>query len=228
MKNLARILVIIVLGALLPAISLATPMFITDKVTVNILATPSPTSEVIAQMSTGDKIEMLRSEGDYSEIKTADDKIGWLLMQYLSDEEPMQKVFSQLVAKHRTVKNELKTAQIKIQKMNKLGKQVGNFKKTSKELKISQTMIKQLQETLDKKNIELTRMRGRLSQLPQGRGKIRPVSLAGETSIGTRIQTLPLSMLFITLGITLLLGTFIGYHWLDHKIRKRHGGIRFY
>ena len=62
-------------------------------------------------------------------------------------------------------------------------------------------MIKQLQETLDNKQIELTRMKGRLNQLPRAQ-HIRPVGLTGTPSISSRLQKLPLNILFATLGTT--------------------------
>jgi SH3 domain protein len=96
----------------LPLVSQAA--FITDKIVVEVHAERFDQGPVLKKLSSGSRVEVLMSDGQYSRIRTNDNVTGWVKSDYLSNEKPTQLEYLELLARSKTLENKLKAAEDKL------------------------------------------------------------------------------------------------------------------
>jgi hypothetical protein len=70
------------------AAAAAQPMFVTDKVVLNVYENPSTAGVKIATLQTGDAVETLDTVQDYVRVRLATGQEGWVRTGYLSVQAP--------------------------------------------------------------------------------------------------------------------------------------------
>lgn len=66
----------------------AEPMFVADKLVLNVYAEPDQESERVATLETGDKVEMLEQLGTLMHVQLEDGREGWVGANYLTTDTP--------------------------------------------------------------------------------------------------------------------------------------------
>lgn len=219
--------------------------YITDKVVIEIHSLIGEQGLVITSLSSGTPVEVISTEGEYTQIQTEDNKKGWLHSNYLSFEKPASLEYLQLLGKYKNLTKDLQDAQAKLSRNQELEKTAKAAEFSRDELNKSKKQIqgldKQLKDTshqLDEANQKIASLEKSLatqassSKLPESAAKI-----ALEKKSTVEIQPLqvdqgPFKVPFIWSAVamifTFIIGIVTGMKWLDHRIRKRHGGVRFY
>jgi SH3 domain protein len=104
----------LVMGLLLSLPLLAQAAFITDKIVVNVYSERFEQGTVLKKLSSGSKVEVLMSDGQYSRVRTNDNVTGWVKSEYLSNEKPTQLEYLELLARSKAMEAKLKTAEDKL------------------------------------------------------------------------------------------------------------------
>lgn len=101
-------------GMMLCAAGGAHAAFITDKIVVNVYAQRFDQGTVLKKLPSGTEVTVLMNDGQYSQVRTADNITGWVASTFLSNEKPLQLEYLDVLAKTKTLEAELKAAQEKL------------------------------------------------------------------------------------------------------------------
>jgi len=103
----------LLLGILMGATGLAHAAFITDKIVVNVYAQRFDQGTVLKKLPSGTEVTVLMNDGQYSQVRTADNITGWVASTFLSNEKPLQLEYLDVLTKVKNLEAELKAAQEK-------------------------------------------------------------------------------------------------------------------
>lgn len=227
-------LLLILLSALTGSIACADDMYVTDQLLVGIYPDRSLAGSPVTLLKSGARLEIVQRDGQVVEVKTSDNKTGWLKASYLTLEPPAQ---SQL-AKHKKKIEDL-NARIKRQ-WTKAANAENNLKKVEAEnLKLQQQLEQLTKQTASGKNqsVELKQqlqqmqnerkeLTGQLEQL----GNERDTLASSNAELSSELESIEggdrwkwFTAAFV---ITFIIGLIVGIALLDKIHRKRHGGFR--
>ena len=85
--------------------------YVTDSIKITLRTGPSIENRVISMLSSGQALEMMESEGDWSHVRYVDEKEemkeGWVLTRFIIDRMPWQKQALSLEAENASLKKNL-------------------------------------------------------------------------------------------------------------------------
>ncbi len=83
-----RFLTTLIIGCLIscPASLWAKTMYLTDRIEVGLRSGPGIEQRIIVMVKTGDRVEVLEGDQNWSKVRLADGKIGWLATRFLVDQ----------------------------------------------------------------------------------------------------------------------------------------------
>lgn len=231
--------------------------FITNQIEVDLYTLPFDEGEKLGTISTGTRVDVISSNGEYARIRTDNNLLGWVPARYLSDEfsstadiEALELKTSELQAELQTSRNNVASAQ----------KKARDTAKVQAELNKSLRRIKELEATL-KNNTrtstgtadELVQLRSHNAALEQRLGAVllvngRQAIKINDASASTADNAVEETDLLdpvteqandVSFRLTtewfigsiisaIIIGIIIGFIWLDKRIRSRHGGFRLY
>jgi len=229
--------------------------FITDKLSVELFSSTFQRGIVVTTVKTGAIVEVIDTDGDFRKVRTQDGQEGWLHSKYLSTEKPTQVNYLQLMAKHQLLEQELQQLRNDSANSAELEKQQAVLAKTRNDLNQAQKTISGLQSELKAKASALEQNQQQLAALQaqakqtEQKAAATPAETPAETKAAeeppaTPVETSPmqasmpvnpefnldypiaLKWLLAAMLLSILLGGYLGYSWLDNKIAKRHGGVR--
>ena len=203
---LLRVTLAIVLIATMAPLR-AEPMFVVDKLVLNVYAEPDQASERVATIETGDAVETLEQLDDFTRVRLADGREGWVGANYLTREAPA-------ATRLQVLEKEQKAAAQKSEKQFK--EQIADLQKQNAAL---QDEVKKLKEAAAKAPVET---------LPPVAEQPREVVEADRASPNAEGRW---HFAWIWAPLTLLAagaGYIAGYQTLARKIRKKFGGVDIY
>jgi len=227
---------------------MAETAYIVDQLLVGLHQQKDINSPIIKVLSTGTKVEIIRHEGDFAEIRelTAD-KIGWVDASYLMLGKPAKLQLAELQDKIKDLESQqsIQAAQtIKAEneeKVKKLNKQIEDLKQnlSSEKLKAGELEAKISQQEKKLAKIEAKDDDNRIAELEKQNSELQSqlnVTRQEKPELITPSgNQLPLMQLLsflkekpvqILLGILILAAFLFGRHWEDRKNRRKHGGFR--
>ena len=92
--------------ALASSVSHAETTYVNDQLIVGVTATTEAESERVAQVKSGDKLEVIERDGDQTHIKLSNGKDGWVKSSYLTNEPPPQVRLTERTAEVEKLKTE--------------------------------------------------------------------------------------------------------------------------
>lgn len=127
---------------LCPASLWAKSMYITDRIEVGLRSGTGIEQRIIAMLKTGDRVEWLEGDKNWSKVKLSDGKIGWLATRFLVDQiRPVSSLDPKLQEELRKLKE---TNQDLVREKEGLIQEKNKLLQTSEELnKLSQTLQQQ-------------------------------------------------------------------------------------
>ena len=84
-KHLMMIIIPLILCS---SITHAKTVYITDNIIITVRKKPSLDSKVVDQLTSNEKVDLLRTEKSWAKISYNDNKIGWVLERFLTKETP--------------------------------------------------------------------------------------------------------------------------------------------
>ena len=114
-----QIILIVVLGICITGQwSWAEQAYVTDNLKITLRTGPSTSNKIIGMLSSGNLVDLLGSEGDWSQIRTQgagnNAKEGWVLSRYLMTREPWKEKANLLVEENTRLKEQLTPAENKL------------------------------------------------------------------------------------------------------------------
>jgi hypothetical protein len=84
----------------------AEPIYVIEQLVVSVASAPGPDGERIAQVKSGDKLELIEREAEEAHVRLPNGKEGWIKASYLSAEEPLQHRLTERTAEVEKLKQE--------------------------------------------------------------------------------------------------------------------------
>ncbi len=241
-----HILSVLLLGA--PSVVLA-ESYITDTLNVGVYASDTLTGEPLIYIKSGDRVEVLESNGDKRMVLTESEEVGWVRATFITTREPLIKQLEKAKQDIVELESELEAEQKKhgslAEKEKEATKSVGwmraEMNKARKNAEELEAKLKALQKTQQaqaaEKKTELSDAdQSELDVLQQEKDaleqQLAATLLINENEPPVESDSGFSWMPYVWPLITLLLGGALGaaicYRWFDRRLTERFGGIRFH
>lgn len=123
----------------------AQTLYVDDIRRITFRTGPGIAHKVIDSLESGAKVEVIKQEGGWSQVRLADGKVGWILSRYLTDTPPTRLQLARMKAQHES-----------------LNEQVESLKQENQELA---DQNQRLTEELSEKDAQLAALRESYSEL---------------------------------------------------------------
>ena len=192
---------VIGLLALLPMLSAAETGYVTDRLVLGLHQAEDTSDRAFRSLESGQEFEVLSRDRLYARIQLPDGTQGYVKAAYLVYDKPAKLIVSQTQAEVERLTTELEEAR-------------QAFAEPAAVIDKLKADAAALQDDLDTNRV-------RVEELEKEN--------AAYQSRAARYQySLPVSWVGGAIGVCLIAGFLFGLWWVDHRSRKRHGGIRIY
>ena len=187
--------------ALLPVLAAAETGYVTDRLLLGLHQAEDTSDRPFRSLESGTRLEVLNRDRLYARVRLEDGTEGYVKAAYVVYEPPAKLIVNEAQAEVERLTTELEEA-----------------KTAFAEPAAVIDSLKAETETLE---AELAAARTRVDELEEDN--------AGYRSRAARYQySLPYKWVGGAIGVCLVAGFLVGLWWVDHRSRKRHGGIRIY
>lgn len=183
----------------LPALAAAETAYVTDVLRLNIYSSPDFSGSAVRTLVSGDAFEVLVRERLATQVELPDGTRGYVRSAYIVAEKPARLIVAETQAELDRVNAEL--AQTR-----------AAFADPAAEIDALNQRISGLNEELSTRQGANAELAGRVERL--------------ENAADRYSNSVPLSWSLGALLVALVGGFLGGVKYVDHQIRRRHGGIR--
>ena len=194
-----KYLLILSLLVLLPSLSTAETVYVTDMLKLSVHEKPQSKGNKITTLSSGDPITVLETVPGYSKIRTQGNEIGWTKSAYLVKDKPPRLIVDQLTQQLQSLQQRSASA------LEEVNKARGSATEYQELLQANQQSLEQTQQQLEtavNKNNDY------------------------ESSMEQYQSSIPLKLFLIACVVLFIIGVALGWFILDYRQRMRHGGYR--
>ncbi|MCK5325760.1 MAG: TIGR04211 family SH3 domain-containing protein [Woeseiaceae bacterium] len=192
---------VIGLSLLLPLLAAAETGYITDRLILGLHQAEDTSDRAFRSLESGQEFEVLSRDRLYAHVRLPDGVEGYVKAAYIVDVKPAKLVVSETQAEVDRLSAELEESR-------------QAFAEPAAAIAALKADASALQENLD---------------ASQARANELEEENASYLSRAERYQySLPYSWVIGAIGACLIAGFIVGLWWVDHRSRKRHGGIRIY
>lgn len=192
---------VIGLSLLLPLLATAETGYITDRLILGLHQAEDTSDRAFRSLESGQEFEVLSRDRLYAHVRLPDGVEGYVKAAYIVDVKPAKLVVSETQAEVDRLSAELEESR-------------QAFAEPAAAIAALKADASALQENLD---------------ASQARANELEEENASYLSRAERYQySLPYSWVIGAIGACLIAGFIVGLWWVDHRSRKRHGGIRIY
>ena len=189
------------LFVLLPVLAAAETGYVTDRLMLGLHQAEDTSDRPFRSLESGTAFEILSRDRLYARVRLADGTEGYVKAAYVVDEPPAKLIVNQAQAEAERLTRELEEAK-------------AAFAEPA-------AVIDSLKSQAAALESELEAARTRLDDLEEDNAKYQ--------SRAERYQySLPYTWVGGAIVVCLIAGFLGGLWWVDHRSRKRHGGIRIY
>jgi SH3 domain protein len=192
---------IIGLLILLPVLAAAETAYVTDNLRLGLHAAEDTSDRAFRYLESGQPMEILIRDRNYANVRLPDGTEGWVKAAYLVDDKPAKLIVAETLAERDRLAAELAEAR-------------EAFAEPA-------AVIDQLKSDAAGLQAELDAARSQVGALQEENASIQGMKERYRGSV-------PLTWVGGVIAVCLVGGFLIGLWWVDHRSRKRHGGIRIY
>ena len=186
---------------LLPTLAAADTAYVTDNLRLGLHQAEDTSDRAFRYLESGQAMEILIRDRNYANVRLPDGTEGWVKSAYLVDEKPAKLIVAETMEERDRLASELEQAR---------------------------AAFAEPAATID----ELRNQSGQLStELEDARAQITALREENASIQGLKEQyrgSVPLQWVGGVILVCLIAGFLLGLWWVDHRSRKRHGGIRIY
>ena len=199
--RLALVNLTVVILTMLPLTAVAETAYVTDNLRLGLHQSENTSDRAFRMLDSGQALEVLYRDGSYANVQLPNGMQGFVKAAYLVSEKPARLIVAETIAERDALRDELNA--------------------TKEALAEPAAAIAALESRRDELSASLESAQSQIAGLQQ-----QNESLGG---LQKRYKgSLPLSWVAVALAVVLIAGFLLGNWWVDHRIRKRHGGIRIY
>jgi SH3 domain protein len=199
--RLALVNLTVVILTLLPLTAVAETAYVTDNLRLGLHQSADTSDRAFRMLDSGQALEVLYRDGNYANVQLPDGMQGFVKAAYLVSDKPARLIVAETIAERDALRDELNA--------------------TKEALAEPAAAIAALETEKQELSASLASAQSQVADLQQ-----QNESLSG---LQERYRgSLPLSWVAVALAVVLIAGFLLGNWWVDHRIRKRHGGIRIY
>ena len=186
---------------LLPVLAAAETAYVTDNLRLGLHAAEDTSDRAFRYLESGQPMEILIRDRNYANVRLPDGTEGWVKAAYLVDDKPAKLIVAETLAERDRLAAELAEAR-------------EAFAEPA-------AVIDQLKSDAAGLQAELDAARSQVGALQEENASIQGMKERYRGSV-------PLTWVGGVIAVCLVGGFLIGLWWVDHRSRKRHGGIRIY
>jgi SH3 domain protein len=186
---------------LLPAVAAAETAYVTDNLRLGLHAAEDTSDRAFRFLESGQAMEILTRDRNYANVRLPDGTEGWVKSAYLVDEKPAKLIVAETIEERDRIASELEAAK---------------------------AAFAEPAATIDELRAQSTRLS---TELDDARAEIEALREENASIQGLKEQyrgSVPLAWVGGVIALCLAVGLLVGLWWVDHRSRKRHGGIRIY
>ena len=186
---------------LLPVMAAAETGYVTDRLMLGLHQAEDTSDRPFRSLESGTEFEILSRDRLYAHVRLADGTEGYVKAAYVVYEPPAKLIVNQTQAEVERLTTELDEAK-------------AAFAEPA-------AVIDSLKAETATLESDLETARARVEELEEDNARFQ--------SRAERYQySLPYTWVGGAIGVCLIAGFLVGLWWVDHRSRKRHGGIRIY
>ena len=186
---------------LLPALSIAETAYVTDLLRLGLHQAEDTSDRAFRTLESGQEMEILSRTRLYARIRLPDGTEGYVKAAYLVDEKPAKLIVAEAQAETARVQQELNDVRAALAE-------------PAQTIDALQSEVDSLTASLAESNAALGDERAAREKLESRQDRYR--------------YSLPASWVLAAIIVCVIGGFLLGLWWVDHRSRKRHGGIRIY
>lgn len=186
---------------LLPVLAAADTAYVTDNLRLGLHQAEDTSDRAFRFLESGQAMEILVRDRNYANVRLPDGAEGWVKSAYLVDEKPAKLIVAETIEERDRLASELEQAKAAF----------AEPAATIDELRNQSTQL----------STELDDARAQIAELREENASIQGLKDQYRGSV-------PLQWVGGVIAVCLVAGFLIGLWWVDHRSRKRHGGIRIY
>lgn len=185
----------------LPLTAIAETAYVTDNLRLGIHQAEDTSDRAFRMLESGQPLEVLYRDGSYAAVQLPDGVQGFVKANYLVTEKPAKLILAETFAERDALLAELNA--------------------TKEALAEPAAAIAGLESDRDELSAKLQGAEAQIVELTQQNEDLGGLQERYKGS-------LPLTWVAAALPVMLIGGFLLGMWWVDHRMRKRHGGIRIY
>lgn len=186
---------------LLPIAALAQTAYVTDNLRLGLHQAEDTSDRAFRILESGQPMEVLSRDRNYANVRLPDGTEGWVKAAYLVDEKPAKLIVAETAAERDALAAELE--------------------ETKRAFAGPAETIERLEQEAATLATDLDTARAQIADLESEIADIRGMKERYRGSV-------PLRWVGGAIGLCLVAGFLLGLWWVDHRSRRRHGGIRIY
>jgi SH3 domain protein len=175
--------------------------YVTDRLILGLHQAPDTSDRAFRSLESGQEFEVLSRDRLYAHVQLPDGTQGYVKAAYIVYEKPAKLIVSQTQAEVERLSGELNSAR-------------AAFAEPA-------ATIDRLESEVESRQSELDASLARIEELEAENSSFRKRAERYQYS-------LPVNWVGGAIALCLILGFVSGLWWVDHRSRKRHGGIRIY
>jgi SH3 domain protein len=203
-----------ILGMAAMAVTQADPLYISDKLVVNVYAEADQESSKVATLDSGDAVESIEKMDAYTHVRLADNREGWIKSSYLTAQVPAVVRLKEL-EKERAASSPSASAAAATTQLSE------ELKRAKEQLAVLQTELAAAKQTASAPTASVAPPPPKRTEVEQvAREQVPSNQATNETSHFRWLA-----------GVGLLCGTIgfaLGYQMLARRIRRKYGSVRIY
>lgn len=184
---------------LLPTVLFAQTAYVTDILRLNVYSTPDFSGNPTRTLMSGDGFEVLLRERLATQVQLADGTTGYVRTAYIVDEKPARLIVAETQAE-----------------VDRLGA----------ELARTRAAFADPAAEIDSLNQRISVLEGEVAARTETVSELETSLSRLQSSAERYANSVPLTWSLGALFVALIGGFIGGMRYIDHQIRKRHGGIR--
>jgi SH3 domain protein len=196
-----RITAAIALLVLLPALTAAETAYVTDALQLGLHEAADASDSPFRRLDAGQELEILSQTADIAYVQLPDGTRGYVDTGFLVNEKPATLIVAEIAEERDRYARELEEARLEL------------AAPAAAEDALRQEAA-ELQASLQAATAQVAQLDDENSQLRRQQEQAK--------------YSMPLQWVAGAVGACLAGGFLLGLWWLDHRSRKRHGGIRIY
>ena len=187
--------------ALLPLLAVAETAYVTDNLRLGLHQAEDTSDRAFRMLESGQQLEIVTRDRNYAQVTLPDGTRGYVKLAYLVFEKPAKLIVAETEAEKVRLEAELRELR-------------QQFEGPAETIAALQEQVDGLEQRLDESEARASELAGQNEDL---RGRQQQYQ-----------YSLPLGWVGGAIGAALIGGLLLGFWWVDHRSRKRHGGIRIY